>query len=138
MIVLQFKSLRKSSPETSMKPAENVRKNPGQALDITANVASAVASKAALSSLPELKNFHYTSKGLYTQANLYNFCDKNTTEDTKTISLCSIICLWPQFRSKKRNNMSDIYSFKNSIITLNEWLLTSKKTNQKSKKENKK
>ena len=48
--------------------AKNVLKNPGQALDNTANAASAVASKnpkAALSALPEVITFYHTERGLY-------------------------------------------------------------------------
>ena len=43
-------------------------KNPGRALEIGANVATAFPSrspKAASSSLPEVINFYHTGKGLY-------------------------------------------------------------------------
>ena len=48
--------------------AKNVLSNPGQALDLTAKTATAVAfrnSKQALSTLPELITFYRTGKGLY-------------------------------------------------------------------------
>ena len=48
--------------------ASNVLKNPGWALEITSNIATAAATKspkAALSSLPEVINFHHTGKSLY-------------------------------------------------------------------------
>ena len=47
--------------------AKNVLKNPSPALDITANIATAVASRNAknlLSTLPEVINFHRTGSGL--------------------------------------------------------------------------
>ena len=60
--------------------AENVLKNLGRALDITANVASADASrnpKAAFLTLPEVINVYHTGKGLYAGTfvfrNLENF-----------------------------------------------------------------
>ena len=43
-------------------------KNPGRALEINSNIATAAASrspKAALSSLSEVINFYHTGKGLY-------------------------------------------------------------------------
>ena len=45
-----------------------VLKNPSQALDITANIATAAASrnsKTVLSTLPEVINCYQTGKGLY-------------------------------------------------------------------------
>ena len=48
--------------------AKNVLSNPKRALDLTANIATAVASKnskQALSTLPELITFYNTGKGLY-------------------------------------------------------------------------
>ena len=46
----------------------NVLKNPGKALEIGANIATAAATKspeAALSTLPEVINFYHTGKGSY-------------------------------------------------------------------------
>ena len=45
--------------------ARNVLSNPGRALDLTAKIATAAASKQALSTLPELITFYNTGKGLY-------------------------------------------------------------------------
>ena len=48
--------------------AKNVLSNPGRALDLTAKIATAAASrnsKQALSTLPELITFYNTGKGLY-------------------------------------------------------------------------
>ena len=62
-----FKSLGKISAKAGEKLATNVLKNPGRALDITANNATAAASrilKAALSTLPEITCFYHTGKGL--------------------------------------------------------------------------
>ena len=63
-----FKNLGKKGLNTSKKMAKNASKNPARALDITANIATAAASrnhKAVLSTLPELITFYNTGKGLY-------------------------------------------------------------------------
>ena len=63
-----FKNLGKISAKASKKLAKNVISNPGRALDITAKIATAAATKslkAALSTLPEVINFYHTGKGLY-------------------------------------------------------------------------
>ena len=63
-----FKNLGKISSKSGKKLATNVLKNPGRALEIGANIATAAATKspnAALSTLPEVINFHHTGKGLY-------------------------------------------------------------------------
>ena len=63
-----FKNLGKISAEAGKKLAKNVISNPGRALDFTAKIATAAATKspkAALSTLPEVINFYHTGKGLY-------------------------------------------------------------------------
>ena len=63
-----FKNLGKKGLNVSKKMAKNVVSNPGPALDITAKLATAAASrnsKQALSTLPELITFYNTGKGLY-------------------------------------------------------------------------
>ena len=63
-----FKNLGKISAKAGKKLAENVLSNPGRALDLTAKIASAAATKsprAALSTLPEVINFYQTGKGIY-------------------------------------------------------------------------
>ena len=63
-----FKNLVKKGLNVSKKMAKNVLSNPGRALDLTAEIATAAASKnskQALSTLPELITFHNTGKGLY-------------------------------------------------------------------------
>ena len=63
-----FKNLGKKGLNVSKKMAKNVLSNPGRALDLTAKVATAAASrnsKQALSTLPELITFCNTGKGLY-------------------------------------------------------------------------
>ena len=63
-----FKNLGKISAKAGKKLATNVLKNPARALEISANVATAAASrnpKAALSALPEVIIFYHTGKGLY-------------------------------------------------------------------------
>ena len=63
-----FKNLGKISSKTGKKLAKNVLSNPGRALDLTAKIATAAATKspkAALSTLPEVINFYHTGKGLY-------------------------------------------------------------------------
>ena len=63
-----FKRLGKKGLNVSKKMAKNVLSNPGRALDLTAKIATATASrnsKQALSTLPELITFYKTGKGLY-------------------------------------------------------------------------
>ena len=63
-----FKNLGKTSVKLGKKLAKNVLKNPGRALDITANIATAAASRSpknVLSTLTEVINFYRTGKGLY-------------------------------------------------------------------------
>ena len=63
-----FKNLGKKGLNASKKMAKNVLSNPGRALDLTAKIATAAASrnsKQALSTLPELISFYHTGKGLY-------------------------------------------------------------------------
>ena len=63
-----FKNLGKSSVKVGKKLAKDVLSNPGRALDLTAKIATAAASrnsKQALSTLPELITFYNTGKGLY-------------------------------------------------------------------------
>ena len=63
-----FKNLGKISAKAGKKLATNVLKNPGRALEITSNIATAAATKspkAALSTLPEVINFYHTGKSLY-------------------------------------------------------------------------
>ena len=63
-----FKNLGKISSKAGKKIAKNVISNPGRALDLTAKIATAAATKspkAALSTLPEVINFYHTGKGLY-------------------------------------------------------------------------
>ena len=63
-----FKNLGKISAKAGKKLAKNVINNPGRALELTAKIAKAAATKspkAALSTLPEVINFYHTGKGLY-------------------------------------------------------------------------
>ena len=62
-----FKNLGKKGLNVSKKMAKNVLSNPGRALDLTAKIATAAASrnfKQALSTLPELITVNNTGKGL--------------------------------------------------------------------------
>ena len=63
-----FKNFGEKGINASKKMAKNVLSNPGRALDLTAKIATAAASKnskQALSTLPELITFYNTGKGLY-------------------------------------------------------------------------
>ena len=63
-----FKNLGKKGLNVPKKMAKNVSSNIGRALDLTAKIATAAASKNskhALSTLPELITFYNTGKGLY-------------------------------------------------------------------------
>ena len=63
-----LKKLGKISAKAGKKLAKNVLSTPGRALDLTAKIATATATKspkAVLSILPEVINFYHTGKGLY-------------------------------------------------------------------------
>ena len=63
-----FKNLGENGLNVSKKFANDVLRNPSRALDITANIVIAAASrspKAALSTLPDVLNFYHTGKRLY-------------------------------------------------------------------------
>ena len=63
-----FKNLGKKGLNVSKKMAKNVLSNPGRALDLRANRATAAASrnsKQALSTIPELMTLYNTGKGFY-------------------------------------------------------------------------
>ena len=67
-LVSVFKKLGIVCADAGKKLATNALKNPAGFLENGANVATAVASrnpKAALSTLPEVINFHHTGRGLY-------------------------------------------------------------------------
>ena len=77
-----FKNLGKLSAKAGKKLATNALKNPGRALEIGANVATAAANrnpKAALSSLPEVIIF-ITPEKVCTWANLSNLYHINGTK----------------------------------------------------------
>ena len=74
-----FKTLRKISAKTGKRLATYILKNPGRALEVTSNIATAAATinpKAALSSLPEVINFYYTGKRLHLGKFVYIFLCK--------------------------------------------------------------
>ena len=63
-----FKKLGKRGLNVSKKMAKNVLSNLGRALDLTAKIATAAASRIsnqALSTITELITFYNTVKGLY-------------------------------------------------------------------------
>ena len=63
-----FKNLWKKRLNVSKKLAKDVLSNSRTALDLTAKIATAAASKnseQSLSTLPELKTFYNTGKGFY-------------------------------------------------------------------------
>ena len=63
-----FKNLGKLSAKAGKKLATKVFKNPGRALEIGANVATAAASrnpKKVVSTLPEVINFYHKGRGMY-------------------------------------------------------------------------
>ena len=63
-----FKNLGKKGFNVSKKMAKNLLNNPSRALDITANTATAAASKSpknVIKSLPELITFYITGKRFY-------------------------------------------------------------------------
>ena len=71
-----LKNLGKKGLNVSKKMSKNVLKNPSRALDITANIATAAASrnpKNVMKTLPELITFYNTGKGLYLGKFVYIF-----------------------------------------------------------------
>ena len=63
-----FKNLGKKGLKVPEKMTKNVLKNPGQALEVGANIFTAFAPrspKAAPSSLPEVINIYHKVKGLH-------------------------------------------------------------------------
>ena len=63
-----FKNLGRKGLNVSKNMAKNLLSNPGRALDLTAKIATAAASrnsKQALLTLPELLTFYNTGKCLY-------------------------------------------------------------------------
>ena len=88
-----FKNLGKKGLNVSKKMAKNVLTNPGRALDLTAEIATAAAfrnSKQALSTLPELITFYNIGKG-FTQVNLYNQSYKSTIFSIHTCTFIYVI-----------------------------------------------
>ena len=62
-----FKNLGKKGLNISKKMAKNVLSNPGRALDITAKIATAAATKSpksAISTLPEVIIFYHKGQGI--------------------------------------------------------------------------
>ena len=73
-----FENLGKLSAKAGKKLAKNVLSNPGRALDLTAKIATAAATKspkAALSTLPEVINFYHKGRGVYLGKFIYTFFD---------------------------------------------------------------
>ena len=63
-----FKNLGKVSSKAAKKLAKNALKNPSRFLEISADIATAAATKspkAALSTLPEVIKFYHEGRGLY-------------------------------------------------------------------------
>ena len=63
-----FKNLGKSSVKVVTNLAKNILKNPSRALDFSANIATAAASRSlknVLSTLSDGINFFHTGTGLY-------------------------------------------------------------------------
>ena len=63
-----FKNLGKKGPNVSKKGKKNILSKPGRALDNTADIVTAAATrnpKNKLSNLPEVINVYHTGKGLH-------------------------------------------------------------------------
>ena len=73
-----FKNLVEKGLKVSKKMSKNIIKNPGRALDITTNIATAAASrkpKNVMSTLPELITCYNTGKRLYLSNVVYIMLD---------------------------------------------------------------
>ena len=83
-----FKNLGKKGLNVSKKMAKNLTKNPSLTLDITANIATAAASrnpKSVKKTLTELLTFYNTGKGLHLGKfvrNTQQKWDKNVSDYT--------------------------------------------------------
>ena len=111
------------------KDGKNVRKNTRQPLDITADIASAIASgnpNAALSSLPEVIKFYHTGKGLYL-GNFFDFLPSNCNKKHKDSTHLPLEKIDVEKRLEKKLN--DVNCFNNSIENpKKDYLLQRKKT----------
>ena len=83
-----FKILGKKGFNASKKMAKNVLKNPGRALDLTANVASAVASRKPINITKSDQLLSYGKRVIPWELCLI-FCYVNGTKNTKTIPICT-------------------------------------------------
>ena len=89
-----FKNLGKISSKAGKKLATNELKNPGRALEIRANIATAAATKspkAALSTLPEVINFSHTGKG-FILGNLYKHSYSSTNNNYNYTYRSNYLC----------------------------------------------
>ena len=98
--------------------ARNVSKNPGRSLDITANVASAVASrnpKQAVSTLPGLIIFYNTGKGLYFGKFIYFYTIQMEQRTEQLWPSAPLMRSDQDLEQRLEKNLKDVKSFINSI-----------------------
>ena len=136
-----FKSLGKISVKVGKKLAKNILKNPSQALDITANIATAVASispKHLLSTLPEVFNFYHTGK-IFIWENLFKFLyNKRTKKQIDYIRQHHFKNKIIDLEQRLEKKLNDVNSFNNHINNIKEMITYFKNKNNNTKKKFKK
>ena len=135
-----FKNLGKISAKAGKKLATNILKNPGRALKIGANVATAAASrnpKAALSTLPEVIIFLSHKQRPLSWKTCLCFYIIN---GPKTDKLYPSAPLLENIDLEKRleKKLNDVSSFNNHIGNIKEMIIYFKDKNNKSKKKSNK
>ena len=120
--------------------AKNLLKKPSRALDITANIATAAASrnsKKVLSTPPDVINFYHTGKRFFLPriAWLYTTWMEQKTDGLYPSAPFEKKKFW--FRTMIRKKMNDVNSFSNSINNIQEIITYFKDKNYKSKKSKK-
>ena len=135
-----FKNLGKKDKMNRKNWQKNVLNNPSGALDITPNLATALASrnpKQGLKSLPELITFYNTGKGLYLHKIVYFFIiqiKQKTQKLYPSATLLEKIVL----EKTLENKLNDVNSFNNSINNIKVLITYFKDKNNKSKYKKKK
>ena len=131
-----FKNLGRISAKDGEKIATNVLKNPGRALEIGVNVATAAASrnrKAALTTMPEVVKFYHKGEGLYlgkfVKILLYKW-NKKTDRLYPSAPLIENIDLEQRLKKK----LKDVNSCNNHINNIKETITYIKDKENKSKK----
>ena len=119
------------------KTATNVLKNPGRALEITSNIATAAATmstKAALSSLPEVINFNHTRKRFYMGKIVKFFLYKRNQKTDRLYPSAPFENKIIDLEQRYEKRVKDAKSFNNSINDIEKMITYLKDKNNKEKR----